>query len=317
MFQKLKKIELHLHLDGSIRKETMEKILKRKIDEKEITVEKDNKDLTQYLEKFQLPISIMQSKENLKIISQDLIEQLREDNVIYAEVRFAPIFHTQKGLTLKEVVDSVLEGLKDKEIKTNLILCMMRGQKEEENRKIITLAKAYLNKGVCAIDLAGDEKKYPTNLYRELLKEAKQENIPFTIHAGEAGTTKDIEEAIALGATRIGHGIKTIEKKSLLEQIKEKNICLEICPTSNLQTNVVKNIENHPIKSLQQQGITISINTDNRTVSNTTLTKEYELLEQTFHYTKRDFIDFNKNSLIHSFLPEKEKENLLKIIINQ
>lgn len=239
MFQNLKKIELHLHLDGSILKTTAEKLSNRKINQEELIVEEDNKDLTEYLKKFDLPIHIMQKYENIKLVTQDLIKQLQKDNVIYAEIRFAPILHTQKGLSLEQVVEAVIEGMKNEKVKTNLILCMMRGKKEEENRKIIDLAEKYLNKGVCAIDLAGDEKRYPTILYQNLLKEAKKRKIPMTVHAGEAGTKEDIEIAIQCGATRIGHGVKAIESKDTIKKMIEKKICLEICPTSNLQTNII------------------------------------------------------------------------------
>lgn len=312
MFQDIKKIELHLHLDGSVKINTAEKLLNEKNLKDKMIVKENNKDLTEYLTKFDIPIKLMQNKDNLVQISKELIETLEKDNVIYVEIRFAPIFSTKEGLTLDEVIQSVLKGLKNNKVKTNLILCMMRGLNKDDNIKIIDLANKYLNKGVCAIDLAGDEIKYPTNIYKELFEYANKLKVPFTIHAGEAGTYKDIDEAISYKAKRIGHGIKAIENNNTISKIIENNISLEICPTSNIQTNVIKSRKKHPIKELINKGIKVTINTDNRTVSNTSLEKEYELLSKTFNFSKEDFKIFNKNALQSAFLSNEEKEELLK-----
>lgn len=315
MIKNLKKIELHLHLDGSVRVSTAEELLQKNNLKKDMTISNDTNSLTDYLTKFDLPIKLMQTKENLTRISKELIEDLINDNVIYAEIRFAPNLHIRKGLVLDDVIDSVLEGIKHDSIKTNLILCMMRGASYEENKKIIDLAKKYLNKGVCAIDLAGDEKKYPTCLYGELFKYAKELNIPFTIHAGEAGTTKDIEDAIHYGATRIGHGIKAIENEDIINKLVKNNIALEICPTSNVQTCNVETYSLHPIKKLKDKNVLVTINTDNRTVSNVTLNEEYQLLKQNFHFTTKDFEEMNINAVKTSFLNQEEKEKLLYDLI--
>ena len=163
---------------------------------------------------------------------------------------------------------------------------------------------------MCSVDLAGAEYIYKTSDYKELFDYVKANKIPFTIHAGEADGPSSIKAAIDFGATRIGHGIRAIEDPTLVELLKEKNVLLEVCPTSNIQTNVVDNINNHPIKDLYKN-VLVSINTDNRTVSNTTLTKEYNLLK-IINFTEEDFIKMNIDALRKAFISEEEKEELIR-----
>ena len=312
--QNLKKIELHLHLDGSVSLELASCLSGLGLEEvkREMVAPSKCLNLGDYLTKFTLPLSFMQTRKNLKAISGDLVNRLERENVIYAEIRFAPSFHTRKGLTQEEVVTSVLEGLKEnKKVKTNLILCLMRGNADQENLKTIEVAEKYLNKGVCAIDLAGDEKTFKLKEYRSLFLLAKEKKIPFTIHAGEVDQV-DISEAIELGAKRLGHGVKCIENKKLIDLIKEKNILLEICPTSNIQTNAFNDFSHHPIYDLYKKNINISINTDNRTVSNIDLNQEYLKLIKTFPFTIDDFKKINRNTLNYTFLSSKEKIELLE-----
>lgn len=316
--KKLKKVELHLHLDGSVLVDTIKDLSNINIDKikKEMIADYKCKNLTDYLTKFSLPISFMQTKENLIKISKDLVNYLENENVIYAEIRFAPYFHTEQGLKLENVIDAILEGLKSEYVKTNLILCMMRNLNFENNLEIINIATKYLNKGVCAIDLAGDENKYPLKDFDELFKIAKEKNIPFTIHAGENGSFNEIKEAINLGASRIGHGVRAINSFEVQQLIKEKDILLEICPTSNIQTNAIDLYENHPIYKFYKDNIKVCINTDNKTVSNITLTNEYIKLYKTFNFVKDDFIKMNKYAIEKAFISDEEKEELLKILLN-
>lgn len=312
--KKLKKIELHLHLDGSISLDLASKLSNLSLEEvKKKMIAKDKcLNLSDYLTRFNFPIELMQTKENLTLIASDLINRLKDEEVIYAEIRFAPMFHTKGGLTMEEVVEAVLLGLKSNpNIKTNLILCMMRGMSKEDNLKTIEIASKYLNKGVCAIDLAGAEDKYPLDEYLTLFEIAGKKNIPFTIHAGENGSAKEVEKAIKIGAKRIGHGIHTIDDMNVLDLIKERDILLEICPTSNVQTNAVNTYKEHPIYKLYLDNIPLNINTDNSTVSNVTLTEEYTKLSKYFPFTKEDYKIININAIKHSFLSDKEKEELL------
>ena len=313
----MKKVELHLHLDGSVRPTTISELLNISIEEarKLSSVSLKENSLKDYLEKFDIPLKIMQTKENLMRISKELALDLLKDNVIYAEIRFAPNKHLENGLTLDEVITSILKGLKEVPIKTNLILCMMRGDSYAKNLEIIKYAKKYLGKGVVGIDLAGNEALYPVNNYQELFAIARKEKIPFTIHAGEGDGALSVIKAINLGAKRIGHGVRAIESTEALNLLKEKDITLEVCPKSNLDTKMYNKLESHPIKKLLDKGVKVTINTDNRTVSNITLEETYKELKETFHFSKEDFINMNKRAIECAFISEKEKQELLNLLI--
>ena len=312
----LPKVELHLHLDGSIRLKTASELTGKNIEEvKNLMIAKEKcLDLNEYLTKFNLANEIMQSKENLTRIAQELVKDLKDDNVIYAEVRFAPLLHIKKGLTEEEVIEAVLEGLRDNELKVNLILCMMRHFSFEDNLKTIELASKYLAKGVVAIDLAGAEALYPTANFKRLFQIAKDKNIPFTIHAGEADGKDSILSAISFKTKRIGHGVRCIEDNEVLNFIKENNITLEVCPTSNIQTNIFENYYDHPIKKLYDMDILVTVNVDNMTVSNINLTQEYEKLVQNFNFTLKDLKKMNINAINVAFLSDELKEKYRKII---
>lgn len=308
----MKKIELHLHLDGSVNltlASTLSKLDLNIVKNKMIAPFKC-KNLGDYLTRFDFPISLMQTKENLELIASKLADDLINDKVIYAEIRFNPLAFTSI-LTLDEVITSVLRGLNNKKIKTNLILCMMRGYSHDDNLKIINLAKKYLGKGVVAIDLAGDEKKYKLKEYLSLFEYAKSLNIPFTIHAGETDKI-DILSAINLGARRIGHGVFSITDENLIQELRKKDILLEVCPTSNIQTNAFNTYLDHPIKKLYDLNIKINLSTDNMTVSNTTLEKEYEIVKKYNNLTDLDLLKMNKDSIDYAFLSDLEKEELRK-----
>jgi adenosine deaminase len=306
------KIELHLHLDGSVLLEVASKFTNRPIDSLKKDMVADTKclDLNDYLTKFSLPVMLMQEEKQLTLVAKSLVEQLKREHVVYAEVRFAPNKHLEKGLSLEQVVDAVLEGLKDDTLKVNLILCMMRDDCYQDNLNIVFLAFRYLHKGVCGIDLAGAEALYKTENFKELFHTAFLLGIPFTVHAGEADNYTSVLSAISFGAKRIGHGVNAVSDSKTLELLKEKGILLEVCPTSNIQTNICKDYKSHPIKKLVDYGIKVCINTDNRTVSNITLTDEYEHLILDLGYTKDDLIQFNLNSIDGAFLSLEEKEVL-------
>ena len=310
------KVELHLHLDGSVRLDTASMLTGKSIEEvRSLMIAKEKcHDLNEYLTKFNLANEIMQSQENLIRIAKELVEDLKNNNVIYAEVRFAPLLHTKKGLTGEEVIEAVLLGLKDEDLKVNLILCMMRQFSFEDNLKTIELAIKYLDKGVVAIDLAGAEALYPTANFERLFQIAKDKNIPFTIHAGEADGKDSILSAINFKTKRIGHGVRCIEDKETLDMINKNNITLEVCPTSNIQTDIFENYHDHPIRKLYDMNILVTINVDNMTVSNIDLTQEYEKLVKNFNFTLKDFKKMNINAINASFLKEELKEKYREII---
>ena len=312
------KVELHLHLDGSVRLDIASRLTGKSIEEvRSLMIAKEKcHDLNEYLTKFNLANEIMQSQENLTRIAKELVEDLKNDNVIYAEVRFAPLLHTKKGLTGEEVIEAVLLGLKDEDLKVNLILCMMRQFSFEDNLKTIELAIKYLDKGVVAVDLAGAEALYPTANFERLFQIAKDNNISFTIHAGEADGKDSILSAINFKTKRIGHGVRCIEDNETLNIIKKNNITLEVCPTSNIQTNIFDKYYNHPIKKLYDSNILVTVNVDNMTVSNISLTQEYERLVKSFNFILEDFKIMNINAVNAAFLTDKDKEMYRNIITN-
>lgn len=312
-YQRIPKIELHCHLDGSVRIDTASEILEK--DEKELKYEMiastNCTDLNDYLTKFDIPVEIMQTKYDLEKVAYDLSIDMVNDGVIYAEIRFAPLKHIRHGLSGYDVIESVFRGLQRTDLKTNIILCMMRGDSLQDNMQVIDLAHHYLNNGVCAVDLAGAEAIYKTEDYRQLFEYAKERNVPFTIHAGEADGIDSIKSALSFGATRIGHGIRIVEDDKLIREVIEKDILLEVCPTSNIQTRVIDNYKSHPIKKLYEMNVPISINTDNRTVSNITLCREYQLLHDNLGFIEEDFLKINKMAIEHAFLSNEEKNKLL------
>lgn len=304
----MKKIELHLHLDGSINIDYANKLIGADVKDKLIGT--NSTSLKNYLEKFDLPGELLQSYDNIEEFSYLLGKDLEADDVIYAEVRFCPLFHI-KEISVDRVILAILMGFKRvPNVKINLIFCMMRHFTYEENLEIIKLTKKYLGRGVCGIDLAGDEAGFKTSTFKDLFDIVKKEKIPFTIHSGEADGPESLKSAIEFGAKRIGHGVRCVEDESILNLIKEKKIYLEVCPTSNLDTKVFNNIKEHSIKELVDNNILVTISTDNRTVSNTNLRNEYSILHDAFNFSDEDFIQFNLNAIDAAFISEDEKMQL-------
>lgn len=301
--QRIPKIELHLHLDGSVRKKTIWNLLKTlgetPFDSYEelgniLSIDGKCESLKEYLNAFYYPVKVMQTKEALTRISEELIEDLSKDGVIYSEIRFAPYFHQEKGLSIEEVIEAVLKGLsageKKYKVKSRLIICAMRGFSIEKNIDLVKKAASFLDKGVVAIDLAGNEHDFPPEESKEVFKLARDLGFHITIHAGETGKEENIEKAInIIGAERIGHGVFAYKNNDILKLIKEKNIFLEMCPTSNLNTNAVKVLSEHPIKKYYDSGIKVTLNTDNRTVSKVDLSIEMNNLINELGFSFEDF----------------------------
>jgi len=302
-YLKIPKVELHLHLDGSLRPKTVRELAGAAPLDKLIAPD-DCKSLNQYLEAFELPSKVLQSKAALQRVLQELLEDLAKEGVVYAEIRFAPSIHMRGGMTQDEVVRTLANvvNTSDSPLQSSLILCCMRGETFKTNVETVRIAKKYLGRGVCAVDLAGAEALYPTSDYEDVFEIARKSNIPTTIHAGEAAGPESMWAAIELGASRIGHGIAAITDERLTQHLVEHNICLEMCPVSNCQTKAVPTAQQHPIKKLFDRGVKVTINTDNRTVSNTSLFKEYNLLMQTFGLSLKDIRKMNQYALDSSFM---------------
>lgn len=328
-FKKLPKIELHCHLDGSVRPETIIELAKIegiKLPSYDIETIKnimiapmECTSLNEYLEKFEIPVAIMQSKENLKRITYELMEDSAKENIKYIEIRFAPLLHTNKGLSSEEIIQSVLEGIKEGEknydIKGNLILSFLRHMPAETIYEVIEAGKKYLGDGVVAIDLCASEDKGFCEKFIQPFLLGKEYGYKVTIHAGETGIGENVLDAVQmLGAERIGHGIHIKNCKEAYDIVKEKNIVLEMCPTSNVQTKAVDSFEVHPILDFHKDGIKVTINTDNRTVSNTTLTKEYHVIKDNFNIDLDIYKNIYFNSVNAAFIDCQTKENLKNLL---
>ena len=317
-------IDLHLHLDGSLPIKTVLKLAKLQNialpgeDEatlrKYLAVSPSAKSLNDYLRCFDLPLMLLQSCEAVKIALYELICELKEQGIIYSEIRFAPQLHTKCGCTQREIIAAAITGLdkaqKNFNTKSNLILCAMRGGSEEDNLLTVSLAAEYLGNGVCAVDLAGAEALYKTELYRNVFSLSARLCVPFTIHAGEADGVQSVKTAVEFGARRIGHGVAAVDDDELLDEIKRKNISIECCLTSNLQTKAVSKLENHPIKDFLRLGINATINTDNMTVSDTTVEKELSLLSDIAPEISRKTL--MRNAVNAAFLSDNEREELMR-----
>lgn len=313
-YEGIKKIDLNCHFDGSLDLGLASKWLKLTKEETIEAMTRTNgvKNYNDYISKFKLPLSLLQSKTHIKEAMYELTETLKKENTIYAEIGIAPLLHTKKGLSIEDVVISAIEGAKLSELKSNLILIMMRDTSIEENKKIVSLAKKYLKKGVCGVSLVGDENLYPTKTFKELFEFANSKNVPFTINAGENGSYKDIMEAINLGARRIGCGVEAIKDFKTMESLKSKNIPLEVCLSVNLDINLFNSINEHPVSRLVDSGVKIVIASGNRTISKTDLSHEYYLLNKYFGYTIEDFENMNKYALSVSLLSDNEKKKILE-----
>ncbi len=329
ILRRVPKIELHCHLDGSVRPETMYELLTQQGEnigiksiqefERLVRVEEECESLNEYLKKFSYPLKVMQSKENIERISYELLEDLSKENVKYVEIRFAPFLHMNKDLTFDEVVESVLRGMnrarKDFNILSNAILICMRHDSLDKSIKVVEYGEKYLGKGVVAVDLAGNEQDFPPEIHREAFQLAYEKGYKITIHGGETGIVENIPKSIEfLHATRIGHGIAAIKDPRVMELLKEKNIFLEMCPTSNLQTKAVDSIENYPIKTYLKEGIGVTVNTDNTTVSNTSLYKEYMLLIDKLDFTIEEILKLIDNGVEAAYISKEEKVALRNII---
>jgi adenosine deaminase len=325
-FKSLPKIELHCHLDASVRVTTVAD-LGRKIGldlptrlEPALIAPEVCIDLADYLVRIDLALEVMQHREHLVRISREIVEDLAADGAIYGEIRFAPQLHLRNGLTMQEVLNAVHEGLKQGEqqtgMKSGLIVCCLRHEPSERSLEIAKLAVNNRDK-VCALDLAGDEARYVGAPHSAAFDLAKREGLRRTVHAGEAAGAESIREALdVLSAERIGHGVRIIESNELQERAKATRLPLEMCPLSNIQTRAANSLPEHPIDHLLRKGLHVTVNTDCRTVSHTTVTNEFERLESTFGWGLAEFHQCQINSVEAAFVTDKIRADLLRRLTN-
>jgi len=328
--ERLPKTDLHVHLDGSLRLSTIlelaqEQKVKLPADTPEkllpfVSVGDECKSLVEYLKAFDVTLSVMQTYESLVRTAFELAEDAAKENVRYIEVRYAPILHQQQGLTLTSIVQAVVEGLKKAQkkygIRFGVIICGIRHISPEMSNKLADLTVAFKNKGVVGFDLAGAEENFPAKKFKEAFGRVLANNINCTLHAGEAYGPESIHQAIHLcGAHRIGHGVRLVEDGDLMNYINDHRIPLECCPSSNVQTKAVKRMEDHPIRLFFDLGLRVTVNTDNRLVTNTTVSREFHRLHTELNFSLDEIKEIIIMGFKSAFLPYAIKRAMLADVV--
>ena len=332
IIKKLPKAELHCHLDGSLRIDTILNLAS----EQNIKLPSDNKkilksilmitdnigSLEEYLKKFDIILSILQTSDALTVIAYELAMDCWEDGVRYLEVRYCPELHIKNGTTLSDTIEAVKLGLKQAEKKcgiiTGIIICSLRNMSPFHSLELSKLAVKYKNKGVVGFDLAGIEEDFPAKKHKEAFYLILNNNINTTIHAGEAFGPKSIHQAIHIcGAHRIGHGTRVYEDIDLLNYINNHRIPLEICLTSNIHTKTVTSISKHPFKYFIDAKVRVTLNTDNRLISNTSLSKEYEIAINNFNLNENEIRTIIINGFKSAFLPHNKRRELIRQVTDE
>ncbi|MBL7797634.1 MAG: adenosine deaminase [Saprospiraceae bacterium] len=315
MSSALPKIELHVHLDCSLSSTVVHRL------RPDIGFERYRQtfvappkctDLRDYLTRALKGIELMQTAEALRLVTLDLFDQLQADNVLYAEIRFAPLEHLRGGLAPEQVVqtvaDAVREGTARTGIPAGLLLCTLRHYAEAQSLDTARLAERF---AVAGFDIAGDEAGYPVDNHIAAFRHAHAKGIPCTAHAGEALGADSIWETLRhFAPRRIGHGVRCTEDPALVDYLKKRRIHLEVCPTSNVQTNVYPTMAGHRVDDLYRSGLSLSINSDARTISDATLNGEYQALRDVFGWDDRHFLHCNLEAVEHAFAPEALKAGL-------
>lgn len=321
VLKELAKAELHCHLDGSLSLPAIRKLANMadiilpssdKELRKYVIAPAQTESLVDYLKTFEFIRPLLQTKEALRFAAYDVARQAALENVIYIEIRFAPELSMDKGLTASDTVLAVLEGLADAQKEFNIVaralVCGMRQSSHKTTKDIIKHIVDLAPKGLVGFDFAGDEFSYPTDSLVDLIQEVKRSGYPMTLHAGECGCAKHIADSLNLGIKRMGHVTALTGQRDLIKRFVEEDAVAEMCLTSNLQTKAASSIQSFPYQELYDAGGKITINTDNRTVSDTNLTKEYSLFVTYFGTKIEDFLVFNQNAVKASFTSDSEKD---------
>ncbi|KZK79036.1 Adenine deaminase [Pseudovibrio sp. Ad13] len=309
------KVELHTHIDCSLDFETVVRLQSgmtfQDYCEAFIAPEKCA-DLTQFLACIDPALVLLQTKMALQISVDGMIRQLTADNVIYAEIRFAPHLHTRNGLRPEEVVEIVLsqmfESSKREGIYCRLILCTLRHFKAEQSFDVVDLVARYQTQGVVALDLAADEANFPLDEHIGAFRRANTLGLNTIAHAGEARGAGSVQETLdKLSVSRIGHGVRCVEDPRVLERVVNDGIHLEVCPSCNVQTDIFSQLKDHSLNQLKDAGVTLSLNTDARTTTNLSLTQEYERVQEALGWTEQDLLNSSHSALGASFAPDDIK----------
>jgi len=313
------KVELHLHIDNSISYEGLTRI-KPSVSPEEYgrtyVAPARCTNLNQFLSCAPRHLALLQSTETLQILVDDIFGQLERDAVIYAELRFAPLLHTAQGLRPESAVETIAAAMrsmiKATGIEARLILCTLRHFSESDSLATVRLVDEFRESGVVALDLAGDEAGFPIQPHVAAYKFARDRQISTTAHAGEACGPESVWQTLELlRPKRIGHGVRSVEDPKLVEHLRRTRIHLEVCPSSNVQ--IVESIDrwsNHPIDRLYREGVSVSVSTDTRALTRTTLRDEYGLLQQHFGWSSSDLLSANLAAIESAFVDESTKTTL-------
>lgn len=323
-FQAIPKAELHLHLDGSVRPQTVLELAKQGgvlLPTQDVGTLTDfleatdrTASLVEYITYFELPIAVLQTVPALERATYELCEDLKNDNVRYAEIRYGPWLHVQQGLSLTDVIRAVLSGwTAGKEafgLEGGVIVTALRDMPPAQNVSLAQIAGRYVGEGVVGFDLAGDEAGHPPILHEDAFRIARSLGLNITIHAGEAAGPESVRQAISMGAVRLGHGVRAQEDAEVIAMIKEDGVQLDMAPTSNAHTKAVRRLEEHPLKRLYEQGIRVTISTDSRTVSDVTLTQEYQTVARVLGCSREELSAMNLQALDGGFGDEVTRARL-------
>ncbi len=321
----LPKAELHCHLDGSIRAATLlelgreygqpmpaatPELLER------VMAARDVRDLDEYLRRFEVTLSVLQTADALRRVAYELVEDAAADGVRYIEIRFCPALNARGALTLTDVMDAVLRGIelgeRDHGTLARVIVCALRSMPPAISREMAELAVAYRGQGVVGFDLAGGEHGNPAAAHVAAFDLARRAGLAVTVHAGEAFGFKSIRQAVFdLCANRVGHGTRLYENPELAAYINDRRITLEICLTSNVQTHVAPSYDAHPLRSYFDRGMSVTLNTDNRLISGTTLTDEYLHAAGALGFTLPELGEIALESFATAFLPWETRRSLM------
>jgi adenosine deaminase len=329
LIEKLPKTDLHVHLDGSLRLATILELAQRERIELPATTPEALRSamhlgencgtLVEYLRAFDVTLRVMQTEDSLRRIAYELAEDAARENVQYMEVRYAPMLHTRRGLKLTTVVESVLEGLRQAResfgIESNVIICGIRNVSAESSLEMAELAVAYKGRGVVGFDLAGAEYDHPAKHHKAAFQLVRDNNINVTIHAGEAYGPESIAQAIHVcGAHRVGHGCRLRENGDLLHYVADHRIPLECCPSSNVQTGAIRDLASHPLKLYKNLGLRVTVNTDNRLITDTTVSRELWLCHTQMGLTAADIKLVILSGFKSAFQPfHVKQQNLRKV----
>ncbi len=326
------KIDLHLHLDGSFRTKTMYELGQERgivfpgeslEGYEDYMIEHANAEsVNDYLQMFDWPSAVLQDRDSLIRITKELVEDLAKEGARYAEIRFAPQLHTNKGLTQYDAAEAVLEGRRqgmeeNPSVHVNIIVCMMCIGTEkvnwEANEITVDVANAYKDKGIVAVDLAGAEGIVPLANFAPLFEKAKGYGLNIISHAGDSQDWKTVEDAVRVfGVSRVGHGHHVYENPELVRYVAKKKIALEICPTSNIQCKTRPSFPLHPAKNLLEMGVPVTINTDNMVMARTDLNKEYDHCLEEMGFEYKDLILMNINSAKAAFMDEELRKSIIE-----